>query len=149
MNIINRLRLSKGKLYIAISLALWGIVEYITVWHSKFNEWLSLMPWALLQYIFIVLIFNFLIFYKKWSEKRIFFIMIFIMYTFEFLWRNFLLFSLFWFVPGSLLLISIWGFLTFIPLWVVNKSLHVHKWQVIYYLLWILVVITMGLLAYF
>ncbi|MFX1338243.1 MAG: hypothetical protein ACFFDK_06520, partial [Promethearchaeota archaeon] len=57
------------------------------------------------------------------------------------------LFNLFLFIPGSLLLISIWGCLTFIPLWIVNRTLKEHKWQVIYYLFWILVALIMIILV--
>lgn len=145
MNIKNLFKPSKGKLYIILSFILWIIVEFITVWHSRFLEWLQTMPLGFLQYLFIVLIFYFLIFRLKWSEKKVFVAMLFVMYGFEFLWQNFLFLNIF----GSLLLISIWGFLTFIPFWIVNKSIREHKWQAIYYSLWILVAIIMGLLLYF
>ncbi len=137
MNIQSLFKISKGKTYIALSFFLWLVVEYITVWHDRFNEWLSLMPYALIQYLFIVLFFYYLIFKMKLAEKKVFFILILVMYVFELLWKNFLLYDPVWIIPGSLLLISIWSFLTFIPLWMVNKSLNQHKAQVIYCLLWI------------
>ena len=145
MNIKNLFRPAKGKLYIIFSFILWIIVEFITVWHSRLDAWLSTMPWASLQYLFIVLIFYCLLFRLKWSEKKVFIAMIIVMYGFEFLWQNYFALNIF----GSLLLISIWGFLTFIPFWIVNKSLREHKWPAIYYSLWILVAIIMGLLLYF
>ncbi len=69
--------------------------------------------------------------------------MLIVMYFFEILWQNALLLNMFLFIPVSLLLISIWGFVTFIPLWVVNKSLQQHKIQVVYYSLWIVVALIM------
>lgn len=146
MNIMNIFQPSKVKLYVIISLLFWLIVEYITVWHSKFNEWLHILPLASIQYLIIIFIFSYFIFRKKWREKRVFIAMLVVMYFFEIaLWQNSLALTSY----GSLLLISIWGFVTFIPLWIINKSLREHKWQVIYYSLWILVAIIMGLLLYF
>lgn len=72
--------------------------------------------------------------------------MLIVMFIFEFLWKNFLLYNPFWLVPGGFLLISIWGFLTFIPLWIVNKTIKKHKLQVIYCLLWIPVGFILSLL---
>lgn len=146
MNIKNLFRPTKGKFYIIISLIFWLIVEYITVWHSKFKEWLHVLPLGSIQYLIIIFIFYHFIFRKKWNEKKVFITMLVVMYFFEIvLWQNSLALNVF----GSLLLISIWGFLTFIPFWIVNKSLREHKWQAIYYSLWILVAIIMGLLLYF
>jgi len=137
MNIQNIFKVSTGKIYITLSFLLWLIVEYVTVWQYKFNEWLSLMPHVLIQYLIIVLFFYYLLFRMRLAEKKVFLILVIVMYVFELLWKNFLLFDPVWIIPGSLLLLSIWSFLTFIPLWMVNKSLNQHKAQVIYCLLWI------------
>lgn len=137
MNIQNIFKVSKGKIYIALSFLLWLIVEYVTVWQYKFNQWLSLMPYVLIQYLLIVLFFYYLIFRMRLAEKKVFLILVIVMYVFELLWKNFLLYDPVWIIPGSLLLISIWSFLTFIPLWIVNKSLNQHKTQLICCLLWI------------
>lgn len=147
MNIKNFFLPTKGKLYIVISLFFWIIAEFITVWHSQdqFNKWISTMPWVFLQYLFIILIFYFLLFRLKWSEKKVFVAMLIVMYIFELLlWQNYSALN----ILISLLLISIWGFLTFIPFWIVNKSIREHKWQAIYYSLWMLVALVMGLLLY-
>jgi len=136
-------RLSQGQLYVGISFVLWILVEFITVWHSRLAEWLSLMPHILIQYLVIVLIFCYIIFKLKWSEARIFISMLIVMYIFEGLWQNSLLLNVLLFVPVSLLLISIWGFLTFVPLWFVRKSLSKHKLQAGYFLLWVVVAIIM------
>ena len=130
-------KISQGALYIALSFFLWLIVEYVTVWHAKLNDWLSLMPYILIQYFFIVFFFAYLFFRINMAENQVFIIMIIVMYIFELLWKNSLLYDPVWIVPVSLLLLSIWGFLTFIPLWFLNKSLEEHKTQVIYCLLWI------------
>lgn len=147
MNIKIFFKLSKEKLYIVLSFIFWIIAEFITVWHSKdqLNKWISTMPYVFLQYLFIILIFYLFLFKLKWNEKKVFIAMLIVMSVFELLWQNSLLLTTY----GAALLISIWGFLTFIPFWIVNKSIHEHKWQTIYYLLWILLAIIMGTLLYF
>ena len=127
----------KGIAYIVISFALWMFVEYLTVWHSKLAEWVSLMPYVLLQYLVIVLILSYFIFRRRWSERRIFLLMLVVMYVLEFLWANPLLLNPLTFIPASLLLTSIWGFLTFVPLWLVRRELRRRKLPAALCLLWI------------
>ena len=127
----------KGIYYIVISFALWMFVEYLTVWHSKLAEWVSLMPYVLIQYLVIVLIFSYFIFPRRWSERRIFLLMLVVMYVLEFLWANPLLLNPLTFIPASLLLTSIWGFLTFVPLWLVRRELRRRKLPAALCLLWI------------
>ncbi len=127
---------SKGIIYCMFSSILWLIIEYITVWSVRFEEWISYMPWVFLQYLFIVLIFWFFLFIKNWSHRKVFFVMIIVMYIFELLWQNFLLLNIIWFIPVSLLLIQIWGFLTFIPFWITTKSIKQHLRLVLFYCLW-------------
>ena len=122
----------KGSLYIIISYVLWLIAEYLTVWHSRLGEWMSLMPFIAIQYFLIILFFYYFIFRRKWTEKHVFILMLVLMFVLELLWQNPLLF----FIPVTIFLISIWGFLTFIPLWFVEKTLGKHKIQVIFYLIW-------------
>ena len=127
----------KGIAYIGLSFVLWVIVEYVTVWHSKLAEWISLMPYAQIQYLVIILIFWYFIFRRKWSERRMLLLMLAVMYVFEFLWTNPFLLNPLAFIPGSLLLASIWGFLTFIPLWIVRRELRHRKVPAALCLLWI------------
>ncbi len=127
----------KGIYYIVISFALWVLVEYLTVWHSKLAEWVSLMPHVLIQYLVIVLIFSYFIFRRTWSERRILLLMLVVMYVLELLWANPLLLNPFAFIPASLLLTSIWGFLTFVPLWLVRSELRHRKLPAALCLLWI------------
>ena len=137
----------KGISYITLSFILWLIVEFITVWNGeRFSEWISYMPWALFQYLFIILIFWFFLFIKNWSYKRVFIVMIIVLYVFEFLWQNFLLLNIIWFIPTSILLIQMWGFLTFIPFWIIDRSVGKHKKLVIFYSLWPVLGFIMALL---
>lgn len=126
-----------GIYYVVVSFVLWMIVEFITVWRAKLNEWVSLMPWVLIQYLVIILVFWYFIFRRRWSERRILLLMLAVMYVFEFLWQNPLLLNPLTFVPGSLLLVSIWGFLTFLPWWLTQGTLRQRKLQAVACILWI------------
>ncbi len=136
----------KGLIYITISLILWVLVEFITVWRTRFGEWLSYMPWPLVQYLFIILIFWFFLFIKKWSHKKVFILMLVVMYAFEFAWKNPLLLNAWLFIPVSILLIQIWGFLTFIPFWIITKSIRENIKSAIFYCLWPVLGLIMALL---
>jgi hypothetical protein len=133
----DRIKPHKGIYYIVLSFALWVFVEYLTVWHSRFAEWISLMPYVLIQYLVIVLVFFYLIFRKTWNGRSTFILMLVVMYVFEFLWANPLLLDPVTFIPASLLLTSIWGFLTFLPLWCVRRELSSHKLPMVLCFLWI------------
>ncbi len=128
---------SEGIAYIALSFLLWVIVEYITAWNSKLDEWVSLMPYVFIQYLVIIAIFWFFIFRKKWRERSILLLMFAVMYLCEIIWQNPLLFNPITFIPASILLASIWAFLTFIPLWFAQGTLKHRKLHVIGCLLWI------------
>ena len=132
-----QLKPSRGVCYVVVSFALWIFVEYLTVWHSKLAEWVSLMPYVLIQYLVIAVIFWYFIFRRRWSEKRLFFLMLAVMYVLEFLWANPLLLNPLTFIPASLLLTSIWGFLTFVPLWLVRRELRQRKLPAALCILWI------------
>lgn len=133
----------EGIEYIILSFLFWVVVEFLTAWNYRIKEWINYMPWIFVEYLFIILIFWFFIFNRKWNEKKVFFVMIVLMYLFEFLWQNPLLLNILLFIPISLLLISIWGFLIFVPLWIVKKEFikqyKKYKFKVIFYFLWILI----------
>lgn len=135
----------KSILYILISFILWIIVELVTVWHARFIEWMSYMPWALFQYLFIILVFWLFLFIFKWTHKKVFIVMIIMMYLFEFLWQNFLLLNPITFIPVSILLIQMWGFLTFIPYWYLQRALKKNKKKAIFYSLWPVLAFIMAL----
>ena len=141
------MKVSKGVFYILLSFLFWVAVEYITVWHKDFAGWVALMPWVFLQYLLIVLLFYYFIFRRRWSERAVFYLMLAVMFGLELLWGNSLLLSVVWFVPGYLLLTSIWGFLTFMPLWIVNRTLARRKRQAVCFCLWIGVALVIGVMT--
>jgi len=125
---------SKVILYIVISFVLWIITEFLTVWSGDgMSEWVGHMPWVFIQYLVIILVFVFFIFKLKWSGKKLFWLMIVVMFILEIVaWQNFSIFN-----PLILvMLIQMWGFLSIVPLWIVNKSIKQHKKATIFYCLW-------------
>ena len=130
-------RCHAGIVYIATSFVLWLVVEYVTVWHARLAEWVALMPLVLVQYLVIVLVFWVFLFWLKWTGSRSLILLVAVMYVFEFLWRNPLLLNAYTFLPASLLLISIWGFLSLVPFWFATGTLRCHKVQVALFLLWL------------
>ena len=136
MTTADHTRRGKGIDYIILSFVLWLIVEYITVWRSRLDEWIELFPGVLIQYLVIILTFWYLAFRRRWRERSILLFMFALMYSLELLWQNHLLFNPFTFVPGSLLLMSIWGFLTFMPLWLTQHTLRDRKPQALACLIW-------------
>jgi hypothetical protein len=123
-------------LYIIISLLLWTFVEYVTVWNSRMAEWRSLMPGIFLQYLFIIMIFSCAFYSLKWDTKKVFILMLVVMYIFEALWQNFLLLNPVAFLPVSFLLIQLWGFLTFIPHWLIEGKIQENQWLALLFCLW-------------
>lgn len=137
MTTANQVQYAKDLCYILVSFILWMVVEYVTVWHAKLAEWTALMPYVLIQYLVIIAVFWLVLFRQRWSEKRTFLLMLAVMYALEFVWQNPLLLNPLTFIPASLLLASIWGFLTFIPWWLVQHTLKRHTRQVVACLLWL------------
>jgi len=128
---------AKDVCYVLLSFTLWVAVEYVTVWHAKLAEWIALMPYVFIQYLAIIAVFWFVLARRRWPEKKTFFLMLVVMYVMEFLWQTPLLLNPLTFVPASLLLMSIWGFLTFLPWWLVQRTLREHRLHCVACLLWL------------
>ena len=128
-----------GLLYTLISLSLWLATEYVTVWHSRLQEWLSYSPWVFIQYLAIILPFSVLFFRFRVSERTVAIAMFPVMVVWELLWRNPLLLNARSVLPALLLLTSIWTFLTFIPFWLVSGLLNRRKIAIAFSLSWVIV----------
>jgi hypothetical protein len=137
MTTVDETKPTVGIYYILLSFVLWMIVEFVTVWNAKLDEWVSLMPYVLIQYLVIIMVFWYFIFRRNWNERKILLLMLTLMYVFEFLWQTPFLLNPLTFIPGSLLLVSIWGFLTFLPWWLTQGTLKEHRLQAVACLLWI------------
>lgn len=140
MQTTTKTRRRNGCFYVLLSLQFWLALEYITAWHMKMDEWLSLFPWVLIQYLVIISIFLACLYGFRCSEKKTFAVMLAVMYFLELVaWQKQELLNPVLFVPFSLLLISIWGFLTFVPYWMVERTIRERKTQTAAFCLWMLV----------
>ena len=135
----------RGLLYTAISFTLWIAAEYLTVWHSRVEEWLSYSPWVFIQYLTIILPFSVLFFLVKAPDRTVGVVMFVAMVVWELLWRNPLLLDLRSALPALLLLTSLWTFLTFIPFWLLGGLLARRKLAVAFSLSWIIVGVVLQL----
>jgi hypothetical protein len=129
----------RGLLYTAISFILWVATEYITVWHSRLQEWLSYSPWIFVQCLAVILPFSFLFFLLRASERTVAIVMFAAMVVWESLWRNPLLLNARSALPALVLLTSIWTFLTFVPFWLLAGLLTRRKVAVAFSLSWVIV----------
>lgn len=123
--------------YAVLSLALWIPVEYLTVWSTRMAEWVGYMPWIFVEYALIVGAFALAFYQGGWSETRVLGLMLGVMVGMELLWSNPLLFNPVTLGPALVLLASMWGFLTFIPYWVLRKQVKARRGPVLGCLLWI------------
>ena len=135
----------RGLLYTAVSFILWVATEYITVWHSRLQEWLSYSPWIFIQYLAVIVPFSLLFFLLGASERTVAIVMFAAMVVWELLWRNPLLLNARSALPALVLLTSIWTFLTFVPFWLVAGLLPRRKVAVAFSLSWVIVGAVLGL----
>lgn len=147
MNLKNLVKPSKGKAYILLSFSFWLIAEFITVWHDKLSEWVLHMPLIFVYYVGYPLLFHYFIFRRNWNERRIFILMLAVSLVLEISWGNPLLLNPISCIPALFLLLSIYGFITFIPLWIVNGTFFRNRVKVVYCFLWILVVLVVLVLT--
>ncbi|MBD3354091.1 MAG: hypothetical protein GF364_21595 [Candidatus Lokiarchaeota archaeon] len=124
--------------YITISFIFWILIEYITAWSNRLDEWISYIPWIFFYYFGIIVIFDLIFFKTTFSFKKVFAILIFLMYPIEILlFSNTLILNIGWFLPHSIQLVSIWGFLVFVPLWIIQKRVRDNWKLVLFFLIWI------------
>lgn len=119
----------------------WVVVDYSTAFNPNFQVWLNYMPEIWLFYIGYPLVFAYLIYKKKWDKDRIFYSMLIAAFVVEVvLSHNALLYTF----PIMLVMIPfavcIYGFITFVPKWIVeNRVIENKKTTILFTLVWIVV----------
>lgn len=104
-------------LYVTFAFLAWLLAEYVTVWAERgIAEWFSFMPFIFAFYIGYSLLFAFLIYKLKWSNKNLFAATVAVGFALELMFfQNTGLLEL----PTALIyipaLIIIYCFLTFTP----------------------------------
>ena len=127
--------------YFLIGILFWIVVDYTTVFNPNFQDWLNHMPLICVFYIGYPLLFAYLIYTRKWDAKKIFYSMLIVAFIIEvILSKNALLYTF----PIMLIMIPaaicIYGFLTFIPKWIIEKNLKENKKKLILFtVVWIIV----------
>lgn len=117
------LKMNKVISYMVLGMLAWLIAEYVTVWREKgIEKWVSHMPAIFIFYIGWVSFFAFLIFVKKWNNKKLFLTTIILGFILELtFFHNSMLYTFprcLYAVPA---LVLIYSFLTFLPKWIVNR----------------------------
>ena len=118
--------------YFLWGILFWLIVEWFTAFQPNLGKWLSYWPEIWLFYITFPLIFAHLIYTQKWNEKQIFISTILTIFIVEVIFaHNTLLYT--WPVMIAIIpiAIAIYGFLIFIPKWIVEEKLRENTGKII------------------
>lgn len=127
--------------YFILGMLFWVVVDYSTAFNPNFQVWLNYMPEIWLFYIGYPLVFAYLIYKKMWDKDRIFYSMLIAAFVVEVvLSHNALLYTF----PIMLVMIPIavciYGFITFVPKWIVeNRVIENKKTTILFTLVWIVV----------
>ena len=118
--------------YFIIGILFWIVVDYTTAFNPDFQRWVAHMPEIWLFYTGYPLLFAYLIYKKQWNTKRIFYSMLAAAFIVEVILSNNALLYTF---PIMLIMIPtavcIYGFLTFIPKWIVERKITENKKKLI------------------
>jgi hypothetical protein len=127
--------------YLLLCIVFWVVVDYSTAFNPDFQRWLSYMPEIWLFYIGYPVVFAFLIYKKKWDNRKIFYSMLLAAFVVEVLLSsNALLYTFPIMLIMIPLAIAIYSFITFIPKWIVENRVRKNKKKVILLVtVWIIV----------
>ena len=116
----------------SLECAFWVAVDFTTAFNPDVTGWISHMPLIWVFYLGSPLLFAYLIYKRKWSDKRIFLPVLVVLFIVEILFSNNALLYVF---PIMLIMIpvavSLYSFITYVPRWIVDKKLGEHKVAVI------------------
>lgn len=115
-------------LYIGWGSLIWFIVDFGTAGSFKGSYFMKYGPLLLVYYFGYPLIFSFLIFGRKWNEKKLFGATVAAMFIIEaILVRNPFILAFPLLILGIPLAICIYAPLTYFPLWIVNGEMGKHR----------------------
>lgn len=118
--------------YFFLGTAFWVVVDFTTAFNPDVIGWVSHMPLIWIFYLGSPLLFAYLIYKKKWSDKRIFLPVLVVLFIVEILFSNNALLYIF---PIMLIMIpvavSLYSFITYVPRWIVDKKINEHKLSII------------------
>jgi hypothetical protein len=113
--------------YFLLGAIFWVVVDFTTAFNPDINGWIGHMPLIWAFYLGSPLLFAYLIYKKKWGDKRLFLPLLIVLFIVEILFSfNTLLFTFPIMLVMIPLALSIYGFITYVPRWLVDKTLKKH-----------------------
>lgn len=129
--------------YCILGASFWVAVDYTTAFNPDFQAWVSHMPLIWVFYLGSPLLFAYLIYQKKWDDRKLLLPLILVLFIVEILFSfNVLLFTFPIMLVMVPIAIGIYGFITYVPRWIVDKTLKKHSvFTVIMFAVWAIVAI--------
>ncbi len=114
--------------YFILGAAFWVVVDFTTAFNPDLRGWVNHMPLIWVFYLGSPLLFAYLIYQKKWDDRKIFLPLMLVLFIVEILFSfNVLLFTFPIMLVMIPIAISIYGFITYVPRWIVDKTLKEHR----------------------
>ena len=129
--------------YFFLGATFWVVVDFTTAFNPDVRDWISHMPLIWVFYLGSPLLFAYLVYKKKCSDKKIFLPVLVVLFIVEILFsNNALLYSF----PIMLIMIpvsiSLYSFITYVPRWIVDKKINEHKVPVIVmFVIWAIIAV--------
>ncbi len=114
--------------YFLVGSAFWFGVDFSTAFAPNVSRWVSYMPTILVFYFGAPLALAYLIYRRRWSDRRLVAPMLAVLFIVEVVFsHNALLYTFplfFVFIPVA---VALYAFLTFVPRWIVDGRLADHR----------------------
>lgn len=114
--------------YFLLGAGLWFAVDFTTAFAPNVRRWVSFMPTIFLFYLGFPLVFAFLIYRRRWTDRQLIVPMLLVLVIVEILFsHNILLYTfplMLVFIPAAT---AIYSLLTFMPRWIVDGQLSAHR----------------------
>jgi hypothetical protein len=129
--------------YFLIGSLFWFIVDFTTAFSPDIGRWVSYMPVIWIFYFGAPLLFAYLIYRRKWSDKQIFVPMLIVLFVVEVIFTgNILLFTFPFMLVMIPIALCIYAFITYVPRWIVDNRLKENKKiMALLFSVWLLVAI--------
>ncbi len=120
-------RLSDFRKYFIAGALFWVVVDFTTAFNPDVQDWINHMPLVWVFYLGSPLLFAYLIYNRKWSDRKLFLPLVAFTLALEvFVFNNSLLYTfpaMLVFLPAA---ICIYSFITYVPRWLVDGKLKEH-----------------------
>lgn len=139
--------------YVFLGFLFWFIVDWATVkgFHlSYFN-----VSWAghiqrIIVFLLYPAIFSYVIFNRKWGWQKLLALTIVLAFAIEIvLIKNAILYTFPHFIIFIPAAIGLYGFLTFLPLWIVNKEVKQNKKKLAFLLIMLVILVAITILSFY